>query len=53
MKFMIWTAGIVAAFALTACAQDGRYPLSGEACAPTDPVLSLDASNYMVVPMIR
>lgn len=30
---------------LANCAPEGRYPVSGEECAPTDPVLTLDAAD--------
>ncbi|SPH25144.1 hypothetical protein DEA8626_04180 [Defluviimonas aquaemixtae] len=35
---------------LFGCAEPGRYPISGEECAPTDPVMDLDAADCMPVP---
>ena len=33
---------LVAALGLAACAEQESYPVSGEECAPSDPVLDLD-----------
>ncbi len=33
---------------LASCAAEGRYPVSGEECAPGDPVLDLDAADCTV-----
>ena len=30
---------------LASCAEEGRYPLSGEECSPNDPVLTMDAPD--------
>lgn len=35
---------------LGACAEEGKYPISGEECHADDPVLELDASDCMVLP---
>ncbi len=43
MKTMLLTATL-ALLALAGCVSEGHYPISGEACAPTDPVLKLEPS---------
>jgi len=44
MKFV----PLFAILLLAACAEEGRYPVSGEECGPDDPVLSLDASDCTI-----
>ncbi|RKT30376.1 hypothetical protein BXY70_2365 [Roseovarius halotolerans] len=41
---------IAAAFLLTACADEDHYPVTGEECAPGDPVQDLDTSAVTCVP---
>jgi hypothetical protein len=43
MKTILFTA-TVALLALSGCVAPGHYPISGETCAPTDPVLKLEPS---------
>lgn len=33
---------------IASCADEGRYPLSGQECGRDDPVLSLDAADCTV-----
>lgn len=33
---------------IASCAEEGRYPLTGEECGPNDPVLTLDANDCAV-----
>ena len=39
----------IALFSMTlgilGCAQEGRYPITGEECAPTDPVLDMSVPD--------
>ena len=49
MKFI----PLLAVLLLANCAQDGRYPISGQECGPNDPVLTLDAADCTVpVPLL-
>lgn len=49
MKFI----PLLAVILLANCAQDGRYPISGQECGPNDPVLTLDAADCTVpVPLL-
>ncbi|PUB16186.1 hypothetical protein DFP92_10339 [Yoonia sediminilitoris] len=34
--------------AVAGCSEPGRYPVSGEECAPTDPVQDMRASDCLV-----
>ncbi|MFD1158105.1 hypothetical protein [Roseovarius aestuarii] len=43
---------LVAAFALAACENPQRYPVSGEECGAEDPVLDVDASMADCMPNI-
>ncbi|MFT6074806.1 MAG: hypothetical protein ACJAZ1_001727 [Yoonia sp.] len=36
---------LVALLLVASCAGEGRYPVSGDECGPTDPVLTLDAAD--------
>ncbi len=36
--------------ALLGCAEPGRYPVSGQECAPTDPVLDMDTADCSAIP---
>lgn len=40
----------LAAALLAACAEEGTYPLSGESCAPDDPVIGMDAGDCAALP---
>ena len=42
---------LAAALLLTACTGPGRYPLTGAASAPADPVLTLDAGDFAAAPI--
>jgi len=33
---------------VASCADEGRYPVSGDECGPNDPVLTLDAADCTV-----
>ena len=44
------TAALAAALFLTACAEPGRYPVTGAECGPDDPVKTLDASDCLAAP---
>lgn len=44
MKFI----PLIAMIILAGCAQEDRYPITGEECGPNDPVLSLDASDCQI-----
>lgn len=44
MKFL----PLLAMLILANCTPEGRYPVSGEKCGPTDPVLTLDAADCTV-----
>lgn len=39
---------LLALLFIASCAEEGRYPLSGDECGPTDPVLALDAADCAV-----
>jgi len=43
-------AALAAALLLAACTEPGRYPLTGAACDPGDPVLTLDAGDCAAAP---
>ncbi|MFA8444202.1 hypothetical protein [Yoonia sp.] len=47
MKFI----PLIAIVFLASCAAEGRYPVSGEECAPGDPVSTLDAADCTVPPL--
>lgn len=49
MKHLLQIALALMALGLAGCA-DGNYPISGETCAPGDPVQKLDAHDCTVVP---
>ncbi len=40
----------IATLFLTACAQDGTYPVSGEECTAEDPVKEVDAADFDCIP---
>lgn len=42
----------LASLALSACAGPGRYPLSGETCAPDDPVHDIQGCDFMVMQLL-
>lgn len=42
----------IALLALSACAGPGRYPLSGETCAPDDPVHDMQGCDFMVMQLL-
>lgn len=44
MKFL----PLLAILILASCAQEGRYPVSGDECGPNDPVLTLDTNDCTV-----
>ncbi len=49
MKLFSPTAAfVVTCLALSACADTGTYPISGDQCGPSDPVQTLDASDCQV-----
>lgn len=39
---------LIASIALSACTGQGHYPLSGDVCGPTDPVLDMHACDFTV-----
>ena len=39
---------LLALVLVVSCAEEGKYPISGEACGPDDPVLTLDAADCTV-----
>ena len=41
---------LLAIFTLTACAEEGKYPVSGEDCRADDAVQTLDASDCAALP---
>lgn len=49
MKRLLQIALAMIVLGVSGC-DDGRYPISGERCAPDDPVLTLDARDCSVVP---
>ncbi len=45
---------LVAAATLSACEKEpDSYPVTGETCAPTDPVQTLDAADCYVPPAVN
>jgi hypothetical protein len=44
MKRLLQIALAMIVLGISGC-DDGRYPISGERCAPDDPVLTLDAQD--------
>lgn len=51
MKRPLQIAFALMALGIAGCA-DGKYPISGAACAPTDPVQKLDANDCTVPPAL-
>lgn len=49
MKRLLQSTLAMIVLGLSGCA-DGRYPISGERCTPEDPVRTLEANDYRVVP---
>lgn len=49
MKRLLQISLSLVALGLSGCA-DGKYPISGETCAPGDPVQTLDAHDCSVMP---
>ncbi len=45
MRYTIPLIALLAATLVTGCEQKDQYPISGEECAPEDPVKSLDVSD--------
>ena len=45
MRYFISLIAVVATTFILGCEQKGHYPVSGEECAPEDPVKSLDVSD--------
>ncbi|MFY0690559.1 MAG: hypothetical protein JXR14_01400 [Paracoccaceae bacterium] len=43
-KPMLFLAGMTALF-LAACSSEGRYPVSGDECGPTDPVKEMSVPD--------
>ena len=39
---------LIAILFVISCAEEGRYPVSGEECGPDDPVLTLDAADCAI-----
>ena len=49
MKRTLQIALAIIVIGISGCAE-GRYPISGESCAPDDPVHTLDAQDCTVAP---
>jgi hypothetical protein len=45
MRYIVSLIAVVATTFVLGCEQTGKYPVSGEECAPEDPVKSLDVSD--------
>ena len=45
MRYIIPMFALLATAFVIGCEQKGQYPISGEECAPGDPVKSLDVSD--------
>ena len=41
---------LILPFLMSACAEEGHYPVSGEECQPGDPVQELSAADCVVLP---
>ncbi len=39
---------LFALFFIASCAEEGRYPVTGDECGPNDPVLTLDAADCTI-----
>jgi hypothetical protein len=50
MKRILRCALAIIVLGISGCA-DGKYPISGEACGPDDPVHKLDSHDCLVVPV--
>lgn len=51
MKRLLQIALAMIVLGISGCT-DGKYPISGESCAPDDPVKTLDAHDCTVVPTL-
>lgn len=49
MKRLLPIAIAMVVLGITACTP-GKYPISGETCAPDDPVKTLDADHCLMLP---
>lgn len=49
MKRLLQVGLILMTFGVAGC-EDGKYPISGEPCAPDDPVKTLDANECAALP---
>ena len=47
MRLPIWILAAIVTMGLAGCEDTKQYPLSGEQCGPTDPVLTLDANTCL------